>query len=298
MRYPKILELGATPILDIFKYDVIVEEKVDGSLFRFGKTKKGEFFMGSKSVDIYEDNIPKMFEKACNYALKIKDKITNGFVFFCEYLEKPKHNVLVYGRIPKNNLMLFEVWDGEKFLFEIKEKWAKKFNIETSSVLFKGKIKSVEDINHLLEKESLLGKEKVEGLIAKNYRDFYLLGGKAEPMFGKYVREQFKERHATEWKIKTTKGKLESYIESFRNENRWMKAIFHLRDQEKLEFEPRDIGKLLKEVEGDIKEEEKEKIKEYLYRNYIDQIIRTATKGFPEFYKKWLLERGLKVKRS
>jgi len=296
MRYPKILELGATPILDIFKHDVIVEEKVDGSLFRIGKTDKGDFFMGSKSVDIYEENIPKMFEKVCEYGLKIKDKVPNGFAFFCEYLEKPKHNVLVYERIPKNYLMLFEVWDGKRFSSKEKEKWAKKFNIEASPILFKGEIKSVEDIEHLLEKESFLGKEKVEGLIVKNYRDFYLLGGKAQPMFGKYVREQFKERHEKEWKTKTTKGKLESYIESFRNENRWMKAIFHLRDKQKLEFDPRDIGKLLKELEEDIKSEEAENIKEYLYKNYIDQIVRTATKGFPEFYKKWLLERGLNRK--
>ncbi|MBI4226283.1 hypothetical protein HY612_04185, partial [Candidatus Roizmanbacteria bacterium] len=253
MKYPKILELGATPILDIFKHDVIVEEKVDGSLFRFGKTKKGEFFMGSKSVDIYEENIPKMFKKACDNVLSLKHKIPNGYIFFCEYLEKPKHNVLVYERIPKNNLMLFELWDGEKFNFTARDKWAKDFEIEASLVLFKGIIKSVDDIEHLLIKESCLGKEKVEGLIVKNYRDFYLLGGKAQPMFGKYVREQFKERHATEWKTKTTKGKLESYIESFKNENRWMKAIFHLRDEQQLDFDPRDIGKLLKEIEGDIK---------------------------------------------
>lgn len=268
MKYPKILELGSTPILDIFRNEVIIEEKVDGSLFRFGKTKDGDFLMGSKSVDIYEDNIPQMFKKACNYALRMKNKIPIGYVFFCEYLEKPKHNVLVYSRIPKNNLMLFEVWDGERFNFTAKDKWAKKFQIEASAVLFKGKIKLAEDIEDLLEKESFLGKEKVEGLIVKNYSDFYLLGGKAQPMFGKYVQEQFKERHAKEWKVRTAKGKLEAYIESFKNENRWLKAIFHLRDEEKLEMNPRDIGKLLKEIEEDIKEEEKENIKEYLYKIY------------------------------
>lgn len=288
MKYPKILSIGSTPILDIFNKPVVAEEKIDGSLFRFGKTETGEFYMGSKSVQIYADNIQKMFEKACRYALSLQDKIPDGYVFFCEYLQRPKHNVLKYDCVPENNLILFDFWNRERFSIEEREKWAKRLRIVNSRVMYEGKTDSIKKVINLLEEESILGREKVEGIVIKNYHDFYVLGGRAIPMFGKYVREEFKERHKTEWKVKTTKGKLEEYIESFKNENRWLKAVYHSRDAGELTYEPKDIGKLMKEIHLDIEQEESENIKEFLYKMYIKQIKRTVVKGFPEFYKEWL----------
>ena len=80
------------------------------------------------------------------------------------------------------------------------------------------------------------------------------------------------------------------FIESFRTEARWQKAVQHLREKEELENQPRDIGKLMKEINLDIIEEESENIKEQLYKLYIKDITRKATAGFAEWYKKQLLE--------
>ena len=117
-----------------------------------------------------------------------------------------------------------------------------------------------------------------------------LLGGQVFPLFTKYVREEFKERHNTEWKIKSPKGALQEYIDGFKTEARWQKAVLYLKEKNELEGEPRDIGKLVPRVQQDIEEEEMENIKNELYKKFIGDITRTAVRGFAEWYKEKLLE--------
>jgi hypothetical protein len=116
------------------------------------------------------------------------------------------------------------------------------------------------------------------------------LGGNVFPLFTKYVREEYKERHATDWKAKSPKIALLEYFKGFCTEARWNKAIQHFKEQGILDNEPKDIGPLIKEIQADIKDEEKENIKNYLYQQFEGDILKASIKGFPQWYKDKLLE--------
>jgi len=58
------------------------------------------------------------------------------------------------------------------------------------------------------------------------------------------------------------------------------------------EFEKRkgwDKGSI-KEIQDDIREEESDYIKNRLYSNVIDKILRMSVKGFAEFYKEYIMK--------
>jgi len=304
--YPKILAVGAEPIEQLFDDEVEVTEKVDGSMFGFGVIETEghkELVIRSKGTQIYVDNIAKMFKVAVNYILTIEKKILEfppETYFYTEYLAKPKHNVLAYERVPKNNLILFGAHIGNKWIkeWEKLKEMADKLGIEAVPLLVKKKIKTIEDLKEILEMKSVLGNETVEGIVIKNYKKLWMLGNKTYPQFGKFVRAAFKERHLNEWRTgHKPKDILGEYIEGFRTKARWQKAIQHLKEKDELEFQPRDIGKLMKEIHLDIITEEEENIKKELYEIFIKQIKRKSTAGFPEFYKTWLAERVLKKEK-
>jgi hypothetical protein len=147
----------------------------------------------------------------------------------------------------------------------------------------------LDEIDKALEKESFLGGAKIEGLVFKNYGHDLLIGDEYIPFLAaKFVSEKFKEQHVKNWAPKA--NVLEDYLSSFATEPFWFKQIQHLRDEGKLEFTPRDIGILMKEMHKDIEEEAGWEIKEWLYAHFIKQIKRRAGHGFPEFYKRWLIE--------
>lgn len=300
--FPKIFTIGQNYITDIFKEEVEITEKIDGSQLSFGKIDGG-LFIRSKGTQIFPETPQEMFKKGINYILEIQDKIKDNTIYYCEYLNNPSHNIIGYDRVPKNYLILFGVSEqtGTKFISKHKElkKYAKKLEIEVVPELFSGKIKNQEELLKLLDTDSVLGKSKIEGLVVKNYFRSFLLGGQPIPiMMGKYVNEKFKETHREKWgKEFTSKGKWETFKESFRTEARWQKAIQHFKEKGELENSPRDIGKLLKEIQIDIEAEEKEDIKNFLWKEFGQEVLRYSTKGFPEFYKKELLKRAFVSKK-
>lgn len=64
----------------------------------------------------------------------------------------------------------------------------------------------------------------------------------------------------------------------------------HLRDEGKLLDAPQDIGPLLRELSRDLLEEEGETIREDLFRMHVKDLLRTAGRGLPEWYKERLAE--------
>lgn len=292
--YPKIFSIGTDYIIDIFKEDVEITEKIDGSQFVFGKID-GTLHMRSKGAVIYPEVPDGLFKEVVEYVKSIETRLPDNLVFYCEYLKKPKHNCLVYDRVPKNYLMLFGVmkFPAEKFL--PLDEWVDVLGVETVPKLYVGRIEKVEEILRFLETDSILGNTKVEGIVVKNYYRPFLLGGQPIPlMAGKFVSEKFKEVHRKEWKVDPTKKSgWQTFCESFRTEARWQKAVQHLREKGLLLNAPQDIGNLIAEVKNDIQEEEREAVLNFIWKEFANQLLKTATRGLPEWYKEELLKRNL-----
>lgn len=300
--FPKIFHIGEGYIEKLFEGEVEITEKIDGSQLNFGKIE-GELYIRSKGAQIFPETVPGMFKGGVEHILEVKDRIPDNTVFYGECLEKPHHNVLKYERIPKNHIALFGVSDEHyNFIkdYEKLKEYADLLDIDVVPLLYEGEIKTIKELEKFLDFDSYLGGTKVEGIVVKNYNQPFLLGGQPIPvMMGKYVREDFKETLKKEWNSKkTSKGRWEEYKESFRTEARWNKAIQHLAEKGELEYAPRDIGKLIKEIQNDITEEEKENIKEFLWNEFGQELLRSSTRNFPEYYKRYLLARAFELKQT
>lgn len=296
--YPKIFTIGSPYIPHLFKGRVEVTEKIDGSQFNFGLDSKKNLVMRSKGKDLFVEDPEKMFQRAIDYIVSISDKLIRLFppetFFYTEFLSKPKHNVLQYARIPENHLILFAAYFGGTGFVDYQKlkELSGILTIEVVPLLFEGNIQNAEELQQLLKLESGLGGETVEGVVVKNYAQTIFVADQIFPSLGKFVREQFKERHKTEWGAKEGKGKWQTFLENFRTEARFGKAVQHLTEKGELSFTPSDIGKLLAELKMDLIDEEKENIKDELYQFFIDEILRRATAGFPEWYKEQLLKKA------
>jgi hypothetical protein len=292
LSYTKILVLGAQGTERALMGDVIVQEKVDGSQFRWGVDADGRARFGSHHNELFVENPDKTFAPAVTHIVSIPHRIPSGWWFYAEYLKQPKQNTLAYGRIPRNHLALFDVWMGDdgwanrQALIEL----ADAFEIDVVPELHRGPI-TAEGLKALLVTPSFLGNEIIEGVVIKNYHELVALGGRTYPLFTKLVREQFSERHKREWKQNSGKSKLDNYLESFQSEARWRKAVQHLAEKGELENGPRDIGKIMRAIAEDIRDEERENIMAELYDMHIGDICRSAQRGAAEWYKAQLLER-------
>lgn len=297
--YTKVLAIGSSMTENSLVGDVVIQEKIDGSQFAFGFNEDGQIKMRSKGAVQSFDVHDKMFKEAVEYINMIateRDSYIYGKIaprdvyYYCEYLQKPKHNTLKYDRIPNNHLVLFDVLlEGRWATREELENSAKNLNIDVVPELYRGPA-DVEKIKSFLTTKSYLGGPILEGVVIKNYNQTIMLGGHIFPLFTKYVREEFKELHSVDWKIRQPKATLQDYVKSFATEARWQKSVIHMKEDGELTNSPKDIGPLIKRVQQDIEEEEKENIKNNLYKMFRDDILRTAIRGIPEWYKNKLLE--------
>jgi hypothetical protein len=288
--YPKVYAIGHKAIADLFKEPVLVEEKIDGSQFSFG-TENGQLAMRSKGAELYADNPEKMFSLGITTARELAPILHEGWTYRAEYLQKPKHNVMKYDRVPNRNLILFDINTGDEVYLSRAEKEAEaaRIGLEITPMLYEGVVDSPETLYQLLARDSVLGGGKIEGLVAKNYVRF---GIDKKVLMGKFVTEEFKETHSKEWKADnpTLGDVVERIIATLRSEVRWGKSVARLREAGKLEQSPRDIGLLIKEIQADIRAEEADFIQTKLVEYALPRILRASTAGFPEYYKKTLLE--------
>ena len=295
--FPKIFALGTTYISDIFNDEVEVTEKVDGSQFVFG-IFDGDLQMRSKGTVIHDYHAraeTDLFYPAIQHAMSVEAVLPNNVAFYCETLCKPKHNTLKYNRVPRNNLVLYGVSTlADEFInsHDALAGYAELLGIDVVPLVYQGRIGDATAIHDLMHRESYLGGTDIEGLVVKNYKNAFLLGGQPiAVMAGKYVSEQFKEVHRKTWSgNNTTGGKWALFKENYRTEARWAKAVQHLKEAGRLEGTPRDIGQLIVEVREDIVEEEMEAIKDFLFKQFGDELMRRSTVGLPEWYKNKLLE--------
>lgn len=274
--YPSIHHLGHRDIADLFNGPVRVEEKIDGSQFSFAKID-GYLRFKSKGAEVSRGD-PHMFKAIVDHLVEREQDVQEGIVFRGEFLQKPKHNLLAYDRTPRGHLALFDV-QGEATWSERStiEMWAEHLDLEAIPLLHDGVIESREELVAMLDRVSVLGGQKIEGVIIKRM-----------PLVGKLVGEAFKE-------VRSSKGgktgglrlgdPAEDIGERYRCEARWRKAIQHLRDENRLSDDPRDIGPLIKEIHADIQKECREEIVEALIKEFMPRVLKRTIIGFPEWYK-------------
>ena len=288
--YPKVYALGHRAIETIFDDNVIVQEKIDGSQFSFG-VFDGVVKCRSRGQQLDIEAPEKMFSAAVSVVLEIADQLEDGWTYRGEYLSKPKHNTMAYDRIPNGHIILFDVNTGhEKYSdqFTIDEE-AKRLGLESVPMVYEGAVTSPEQVKSFMTEKSVLGGCTPEGVVVKNY-DRFTPDGKA--MMGKYVTEQFKERHQTDWKERNPGGKdiVTSIADTFNKEAIWQKAIQHLAESGDLQNAPQDIGPILKELHTDVIGENKQDIMDALFKWAWPQLSRRITAGFPQWYKDKLLD--------
>lgn len=288
--YPSIYNLGHRAIEGLLSRPVQIEEKVDGSQFSFGIDEFGELHFRSKGAQLVADAPEKMFALAVKQVRERESLLTPGWTYRGEYLQKPKHNSLAYGRVPIGNIILFDVNTAEESYlpYESLSAEAVRIDFECIPILHCGLV-AIEQIDSLLRTQSVLGGGEIEGIVIKPLaRDFFGLDKKL--LMGKFVSERFKEIHAHEWrKSNPTKGDiLDQLSERYRSMARWEKAVQHLREAGKLDESVRDIGPLMVEVPLDIEKECADEIKESLFRYAWPRIRRSSVAGLPEWYKRKL----------
>lgn len=293
--YPKVHAMGHAAVKDLFRDEVTVEEKVDGSQFSFGRfiSKEGAPYLRckSKGCELTVEAPDNMFKAGVESAKELFPLLKEGWAYRAEYLAKPKHNTLAYSRVPKRHLILFDVNVGQESYLSYEEKAAEaeRLGLEVVPIVHKGVVEDIEFFRSFLSRESVLGGQKVEGVVAKNYKRFSI-DGKA--MMGKFVSEVFKEVHGNDWKERNPgQGDIIArLIHKLRTPARWAKAVQHLKELGQLEGTPRDIGKLMPAACEDIQKECEAEVKQMLFDWAWADVRRGATSGLPEWYKGELLK--------
>lgn len=304
-NYQKIYGDHKREVQDIYEGHLIVEEKIDGSQFRIEIDEEGRIFCGShhQELSLTGSNFKLGTEKAQEVLRGLKAENGDVISIFCEYLAKPKQNVIPYARVPRNHLVMFDAIVQGKYLDrEEKERFAFNIGLECVPLLWRGPAEEfTEEVRKkLLKTKSFLGHQKgydrIEGIVIKNYGKYYDLNKfpwlEGQFMATKIVNEEFKEINK---RVNPRAGdKLQALKDSMRSEARWRKAVQHLKEKNELVNDMQDLAKLAPEVVRDIEEEEKEIIKDELWKLYGKSILQASVKGLPQWYQERLREENKK----
>lgn len=296
-----IYNLGHAAIKSLFTVPVQIQEKVDGSFFAFGYFPEGEkpnkeripydIKIRSKAAMMATEAPQKMFSPAAKAVLDRKDLLVPGWQYRGETLAKPNHNALAYGRVPKDNVILFDILTDEEAYLPYPELKAEadRLQLEVVPQLYTGMVSDANELRKLLETTSILGGQLIEGMVIKPLQPLYGLDKKL--LMGKFVSEAFREVHKKAWGESNPKsGDILSTLGNiYGTQARWQKALQRLREAGKIIDAPQDIGLLMHEVAPDIKKECEDEIKEYLFKWAWPHIARCSARGLPEWYKQLLL---------
>lgn len=303
--YPSIFNLGHKAVQDLLKGEVNVEEKVDGSQFSFGKFENedhtGEPWglrVRSKGAVMNIDAPENLFKEAVNTVKLLQDQLHPNWTYRGECLKKPAHNALVYDRTPIGHVIIFDINTGDQeFLsYEDKRKEAERLGLEVVPLLFSGNLTEIGAFRGFLDNVSILGGQKIEGVVVKPTR-YDLFGRDKKVLMGKFVSEAFKEVHSKAWGENNPSGGdiIAQLVARLSTQARWQKALQHLREAGKIEDSVRDIGKLMVEIPEDVKKECEEEIKDYLFSWAWPSIKRGISRGAPAWYKDHLLRQQFEL---
>jgi hypothetical protein len=289
--YPSLFNIGHPALEELFNDPVLIEEKVDGSQFSFG-VFEGQVKCRSKGTQLVVDAPEGMFLRAVESVKERAHLLKDGWTYRGEYLQKPKHNSLAYDRHPEGHVIIFDVNTAEECYLPYEQKFeeAARIGLECVPIMHEGTVESSDALLAFLENISVLGGQKVEGVVIKNYSRF---GPDKKALMGKYVSEAFKEVHKGEWKKNnpTTGDVIQTLIKGLRTPARWNKAIQHMAEAGQLTDTLRDIGPFIKEIQADTLKECEEEVKQALFDYAKPQILRGIVHGAPEYYKEMLAKK-------
>ena len=287
--YSKIHQSGHRETQGMRGQEVQIEEKIDGSQFSF--MYDGQLHFRSRNQSIDPDCPPKLFSKAVEYIKEHKMELMPGYVYRGECVTSPRHNTLEYDHCPKGYVVIFDLEKKNgscDYFNSLYRAYTSSYLFDVTPVLWKGNYDDVtsELIEELLDRESILGGTKVEGVVIKCYEK---LDCQDKVLMCKYVSDRFKEKHQGN-KFNPKRSDIVSAIGAeLCTEARWEKAIQHLREDGRLTHTPMDIGLLIRELHEDTIEEEGDWIKDKLFKHFWKYIAREIQKGFPEYYKRKLM---------
>ena len=317
------------------KYDLEIEDNhnyfvnnilVHNSQFRIYLNTDGLFEVGSKNQEGLElfksriemtksNNKHDMFDLAVEKAEELKPSLsvwlgTNfgmmDITLYIEYLRNLKHNALRYERLPKNNFYLFGVTatlnNGNILNYNTTEliELANYLHIEPLNILYEGKISNQYDLKEMLERESILGGTKVEGIVIKNYSKTYpadLLSTERYvgfPLAGKLVRDEFKEVQRDEWHKQKKANSIDEIAETYLTKQRFLKSIQHLQEENRLTWEKKDLAILIPAVLNDLLEEEGERINKIVLDKFHEEFRRRISNYVVKQYTEYLLAKQFK----
>ena len=313
--YSSIFNMGHRAVADLLNHPVLVEEKVDGSQFSFGVFWENHVSEGwpggvdeltlcirSKGAPIYVEAPPELFRGAVDTVkgLHAEGKLRVGWTYRGEALQKPKHNALTYDRIPNGHIILFDITreDRSYLSWEVKAYEANRLGLEVVPLLYSGMVSSVEQFRTYLDRESILGGQKIEGVVIKPLR-YDLYGVDKKVLMSKYVSEHFREVHKQTWG-ESNPGRgdvIDKLIQEMSSPARYQKAVIHLKERGVItEDTVKNIGPIIKEVQTDITKEERDYIAEKLWAHFGKEIVRRASSGVPSWYKSELLKQQFEPK--
>lgn len=278
---------------------VDISEKIDGSQFSFCKDEDGVIRFKSREqlIDTSDlDRMNKMFSGAILNILAHADAVRPGWVYRGEAMQAKRHNKLTYERVPKGNLVLFDINipGGEMVPGCDLASVAEVLGCEATK-LFACQV--ILDHNSLLEQfekakaeGSMLG-GAIEGIVVKNYsfKDHKTHRG---ALAGKLVTAEFKESMGKVGKEpKALSYELPpSILEAIPRVAVWDKAVQHLKESEQLKGEMSDMPLLMKEINLDFKSTNQDALKDALYEFYEKQVLKYMTAGLAGWYKERLGE--------
>ena len=297
-RYGKVFALGHRATEGLLDRPVVVEEKVDGSQISWGLVgDPPRLSVRSKRIELDLDEPPNLFGPSVTSIRRMADEglLAHGTIYRGEAVSRPRHNTLVYGRVPEGHIALFDIDTGGQAYVghEEKEGVAARLGIEVVPLLHEGLLADSALLKELLELDSFLGGAKIEGVVVKRAADVPLFGEDGLPVRAKYVSPKFKEAHAgnPDWKRGKKADILRVLADAVSGPVRWEKVVNGLAAEGLIEGgTPTEIGKIIRYIRQDVRDECLDDVKDRLWRHFEKRFYGAVTRGFPEWYKERLAE--------
>lgn len=133
-------------IKKILNQHILIQEKIDGTRLEIVKQPNGyfKFYKRNIPISLIDRTIIKYYETGIEYLESIDRKnIPNNWRFCFEYMIKPKTVDIKYDHIPKNNLILTDIYDQDgvciQNLDELNQ-WSDYLNVNKPAIIFSGNL--------------------------------------------------------------------------------------------------------------------------------------------------------------